>query len=160
MKTLISALAVAAMAAGGAMAQTPYSSPAAAPPAAASVAPTAQPQGSPATDMPVLGAAQVSPDCGDLHGLNGKAFCVTAPLASVGALAETYISTLETQGWLVASGESNRVVFVKRRPEGGCSGMQMVAFYDTARPAVPETAGYLGFATIPGDICTNGAPAQ
>ncbi len=142
MKILISASAVLGLLAGAAMAQTE------------------QPQGAPAADMPVLGVAQVSPDCGDLHGMNGKAFCVMAPLAGIGELAESYISTLETQGWLVASGESNRVVFVKRRPEGGCDGLQMVAFYDTARPAAPESAGYLGFATIPGNICTAGASAQ
>lgn len=159
MKTFIPALAVLALAAGGAAAQTPYSSPTT-PPAGAAVVQPSQPQGAPATDMPVLGVAQVSPDCGDLYGLNGKAFCVMAPLVGVGDLAETYISTLESQGWLVASGESNRVVFIKRRPEGGCDGMQMIAFYDTARAAAPGAAGYLGFATIPGDICTAGAPAQ
>ncbi len=152
MKTLISAAAALSLLVGAALAQTPL--------AQTPLAETQQAQGAPATDTPVLEGGQASPDCGDLHGLNGKAFCVTAPLAGIGALAETYISTLETQGWLAASGESNRVVFVKRRPEGGCDGMQMVAFYDTARPATPEAAGYLGFATIPGNLCTDGASAQ
>ena len=159
MKTFIPALAVLALAAGGAAAQTPYSSPTT-PPAGTAVAQPSHPQGAPATDMPVLGVAQSSPDCGNLHGLNGQAFCVMAPLVGIGDLAETYISTLESQGWLVASGESNRVVFIKRRPEGGCDGMQMIAFYDTARPPAPEAKGYLGFAIIPGDICTAGAPGQ
>lgn len=120
-------------------------------------APAAQaapgPQGAPASDTPVLGGAQPSPDCGNLHGLNGRAFCVTAPLAGVGALAETYIAHFESQGWLPAGGDNNRVVLIKRKDGGVCDGMQMVAFYDTAGPAAPESPGYLGFATIPGNIC-------
>ena len=77
---------------------------------AAPAAPVAQaaapgPQGAPAVDTPLLGVAQPSPDCGNLHGLNGRAFCVTAPLAGVGALADTYIKHFESQGWLVAGGD-------------------------------------------------------
>ena len=61
---------------------------------AAAVSPTltmaqtaaSEPQGVPAADTPLLGAAKAAPDCGNLHGLNGRAFCVTAPLAGVGAL--------------------------------------------------------------------------
>lgn len=111
------------------------------------------PQGAPAADMPLLGVAQAAPDCGNLLGLNGRAFCITAPLASVGALADTYIAHFESQGWLVAGGDDNRVVFVKRKDGGACDGLQMAAFYDTAGPAAPESPGYLGFATIPGNVC-------
>ena len=43
---------------------------------------------------------------------------------------------------------------------GVCDGLQMVAFYDTAGPAAPESPGYLGFATIPGNVCAaQSAPA-
>jgi hypothetical protein len=38
--------------------------------------------------------------------------------------------------------------------------MQMVAFYDTARVAVAELPAYLGFATIPGDVCGQAAAAE
>lgn len=110
-------------------------------------------QGGPATDVPVLPNAQASPDCGGLNNLAGRAFCVTAPLGSVGALADAYIADLETRGWLPAGGDDNRVVFVKRREAGGCDGIQMVAFYDTTKTAVAELPAYLGFATIPGDVC-------
>ena len=41
------------------------------------------------------------------------------------------------------------------------NGMQMVAFYDTTKTPVAELPGYLGFATIPGDVCAaqSAAPA-
>jgi hypothetical protein len=58
---------------------------------------------------------------------------------------------------LAAGGDDNRVVFVKRREAGGCDGMQMVAFYDTTKTAVAELPAYLGFATIPGDVCAAAA---
>lgn len=120
---------------------------------AAALAVAAQAQGAPASDTPILGVAQAAPDCGNLHNLAGRAFCVTAPIASVGALADEYMRHFESQGWLAADGDDNRVILVKRRDGGGCDGMQMVAFYDTTRPAAPEAPGYIGFATIPGDIC-------
>ncbi|MFZ4166331.1 hypothetical protein [Brevundimonas sp. NPDC058933] len=148
MKTLLIAALAAAVSPTLTLAQTT------APAAPALAAPAAPgPQGAPAADTPLLGAAQLAPDCGNLHGLNGRAFCVTAPLAGVGALADTYIAHFESQGWLAAGGDDNRVVLIKRKEGGGCDGMQMVAFYDTAGPAAPESPGYLGFATIPGDVC-------
>ncbi|MGH7026327.1 hypothetical protein [Brevundimonas sp.] len=143
MKTLLIAALAAAVSPTLALAQTPASAAQAAP----------GPQGAPAADTPLLGVAQAAPDCGNLHGLNGRAFCVTAPLAGVGALAESYVAHFEGQGWLVAGGDDNRVVFIKRKDGGVCDGLQMVAFYDTARPSAPEAPGYLGFATIPGNVC-------
>ena len=109
-------------------------------------------------DVPLLAGATPAPDCGNLYGLAGKAFCVSAPLAAVGSLADAYVTELESRGWLVAAGDANRVVFVKRRDGGGCDGLQMQAFYDTSRPAGPEATGYLGFGVIPGDVCAAGQP--
>ena len=103
---------------------------------------------------------QLSPDCGGLNNLAGRAWCVTAPLGQVGALADAYIADLATKNWLAAGGDENRVVFIKRREAGGCDGMQMVAFYDTARVAVAELPAYLGFATIPGDVCAAQTAAE
>ena len=125
--------------------------------AAAAIAAPAGAQGA-LPDVPLLAGATAAPDCGNLYGLAGKAFCVSAPLAAVGVLAEAYITELESRGWLVAAGDENRVVFVKRRDGGGCDGLQMQAFYDTSRPAGPEATGYLGFGTIPGDICSADQP--
>lgn len=123
-------------------------------------APQPAQQGGPA-DVGLLPGAELSPDCGALNNLTGRAWCITAPLGQIGALADAYIADLETKNWLAAGGDENRVVFIKRREAGGCDGMQMVAFYDTSKTAVAELPAYLGFATIPGDICAaqSAAPA-
>jgi hypothetical protein len=104
-------------------------------------------------DTQILPGATPAPDCGNLYGLAGKAFCVSAPLTGIGALADAYIADLQGRGWLPAGGDDNRVVFVKRREGGGCDGLQMQAFYDTSVPTGPDTIGYLGFGVIPGDVC-------
>ena len=104
-------------------------------------------------EVALLPGAQLSPDCGSLNNLAGRAWCVTAPLGQVGALADAYIADLAAKGWLAAGGDENRVVVVKRCEGGGYDGMQMIAFYDTSKVAVPEASGFLGFATIPGEPC-------
>ena len=123
-----------------------------------------QPQGGPWSDTPVLNGATAAPDCGNLHNLAGRAFCVTAPLGQMEALAESYITTLAGLGWSAVDGDNNRVVLIKRTGENQCDALQMIAFYDTSKPAVPESAAFLGFATIPGNICAPrpaaAAPAQ
>lgn len=101
----------------------------------------------------VLPGATLAPDCGNLYGLAGKAFCVSAPLAGIGTLADAYVEDLRTKGWIAVAGEDNRIVFVRRRDGGGCDGLQMQAFYDTSRPAGPTALGYIGFGPIPGDVC-------
>ncbi len=122
--------------------------------AAALLAGPAMAQTTPAApESLVLPGATPAPDCGNLYGLAGKAFCVSAPLASIGGLADAYIADLQARGWLPAGGDENRVVFVRRREGGGCDGLQMQAFYDTSRPAAPDAIGYLGFGPIPGDLC-------
>ena len=125
--------------------------------AAAFIAAPAVAQGA-LPDVPLLAGATPAPDCGNLYGLAGKAFCVSAPLAAVGSLADAYVTELESRGWLVAAGDDNRVVFIRRRDGGGCDGLQMQAFYDTSRPAGPDATGYLGFGVIPGDVCSAGQP--
>ena len=106
----------------------------------------------------VLPGATLAPDCGNLYGLAGRAFCVSAPLAGIGTLADAYIADLQSRGWIPAGGEDNRVVFVRRRDGGGCDGLQMQAFYDTSRPTGPDALGYLGFGPIPGDVCAAQLP--
>ncbi|MEJ8404518.1 hypothetical protein WKI27_04075 [Brevundimonas vesicularis] len=150
-RTLLAATAVLSLSAAVAQAQTPSQTPAPA-------APQSAQQGGPA-DVGLLPGAELSPDCGGLNNLTGRAWCVTAQLGQIGALADAYIADLETKNWLAAGGDDNRVVFIKRREAGGCDGMQMVAFYDTTKTAVAELPGYLGFATIPGDVCAAAAAA-
>lgn len=103
-------------------------------------------------DLPILAGATAAPTCGDIM-LSAPVSCVSAPLAAMETVAEAYIEHYKGLGWLAADGDENRVVLIHRREGGGCDGMQMIAFYDTARPAGPAVPGYLGFATIPGDIC-------
>src|SRR3989344_5842732 len=95
-------------------------------PAAAAALPAAPPtQDAPATPEQMgLPGATLAPDCGNLYCLAGRAFCVSAPLASIGALADAYVADLQTRGWIPAGGEDNRVVFVRRRDGGGCDGLQ------------------------------------
>ncbi len=121
--------------------------------AALFAAPAAAQDASASPEQMVLPGATLAPDCGNLYGLAGRAFCVSAPLAGISALADAYVADLQTKGWIPAGGEDNRVVFVRRRDGGGCDGLQMQAFYDTSRPAGPEAVGYLGFGPIPGDVC-------
>ena len=105
----------------------------------------------------VLAGATPAPDCGNLYGLAGKAFCVSAPLSGIGALADAYVAEFQSRGWLPAGGDDNRVVFVRRRDGGGCDGLQMQAFYDTSKPVDDSSVGYLGFGAIPGDVCAGQA---
>ena len=154
---LIAALAV-AVSPTLTMAKTqaaPAAAPAQAEAPAAPTAPSFGP-GEAATNVPVLAPAVVSPDCGGQ--VRSPAFCVTAQLDQVGALADAYLAQFEKDGWLPAAGDDNRVVLIKRRESGGCDGMQMIAFYDESKPAEAAAPGYLGFATIPGDVCAD-APA-
>jgi hypothetical protein len=109
-------------------------------------------RGEPVHDVPLLGIATVAPTCGDLP-LSAPVSCVSAPLAAMSSVAEAYIDHYKGLGWLPADGDDNRIVLIKRREAGGCDGMQIVAFYDTTVAAGPATPGFLGFATIPGNIC-------
>ncbi|WP_313014434.1 hypothetical protein [Brevundimonas sp.] len=149
MRLLMAASAALALSAPAVQAQTP-----------APAAPQSTQQGGPA-DVGLLPGAELSADCGGLNNLAGRAWCVTAQLGQIGALADAYIADLSSKNWLAAGGDENRVVFIKRREAGGCDGMQMVAFYDTTKTAVAELPAYLGFATIPGDVCAaqSAAPA-
>lgn len=138
--TMIAALAGLVLANGG-MAQDP-AAPSAAMPGSANVPSAA-----------LLEGATAAPECGNLHGLAGRAFCVTSPLAQIGSVADAYIGHFEAQGWLAAGGDDNRVVMIKRQDGGGCEGLQILAFYDESRPAVAEAPGYIAMASIPGDVC-------
>ena len=104
--------------------------------------------------VPLLGLAKVAPTCGDLK-LSAPAYCVTASLSEMSTLSDLYIDHYEAEGWLAADGAENRIVMVRRREGGGCDGMQIIAFYDTALAPGPATPGFLGFATIPGNVCAD-----
>ena len=107
------------------------------------------------SDIAVVAPAVLAPDCGGL--LRAQAFCVSSRMDQMEAIGETYIAQLGEMGWIAADGDANRVIFIKRREAGGCDGLQMVAFFDPAKPQTADETAYLAFANIPGDVCA--APA-
>ena len=132
------------MAAGAALLATPV--PAQTPPAALQV------------EIPDLPTAAGDPTCGGRIGLAQQATCVLTTQGAIGGLVDTYSEAFSRQGWLAAGGDDNLVVYVKRRPGGGCDGFQMLAFADETRVPAPGEPAWLAFATIPGDVCA-GQPA-
>lgn len=139
MKTLILA-ATAALFAAPAMAQT-------ATPAPLNV------------EIPELERVTADPTCGGKPALAQQAFCVTTTQAGIGAVVDAYSAAFSQQGWLAAGGSDNLVIYVKRKPEGGCDSFQMMAFADDTRIAAPGAPAWLAFASIPGDVCAASAAA-
>lgn len=136
MKTLILA-AVAAVFAAPALAQTP-------PPLE--------------VDIPDVAGVTADPTCGGKAQIAQQAFCVTTTQAGVNDVVTAYTAAFERQGWLAAAGDNNRVVYVRRKAEGGCDGFQMLAFADDTRLPAPGAPAWLAMATIPGDVCAASAP--
>lgn len=110
-------------------------------------------------DVPLLSVAKASPTCGDIP-QSAPVSCVTAPLAAMQIAAEAYIDHYKGLGWIPADGDDSRIVLIRRSEGGGCDAMQMIAFYDTTKPDGPDVPGYLGFATIPGDLCAGPPEAE
>lgn len=124
-------------------------------------APPAAPAGAPRleVDIPDLDGATADPTCGGRATVARQAFCVTTTQAGAETLMDAYAAAFTRQGWIAAGGRPNLVVYVKRKPEGGCNAFQVLAF--TAEGAAPSPAApaWFAFAAIPGDICHSQAPA-
>jgi hypothetical protein len=71
----------------------------------------------------------------------------------IGAVVDAYSAAFSQQGWLAAGGDNNLVIYVKRKPDGGCDGFQMMAFADETGVSAPAAPAWLAFATIPGNVC-------
>lgn len=142
------------------LSQTPYQSAAPAAPTPQGAPQAAAPTAPAATDLniPVIEGAQASPDCGGRAEVAAQAFCVSAPLTAMEAVADQYNAAFAAQGWVAAAGDDNRIVYVRRREGGGCTAFQLLAF---ANEDQADTNGYFAFAAIPGDICADqpAAPA-
>ena len=124
--------------------------------AAVLLAAPAMAQTSPAplqVDIPELPTAVADPTCGGKVGLAQQALCVMTTQGAIGGLVDAYSEAFRLQSWLAAGGEDNRVVYVKRRAEGGCDGFQMLAFADESGVPGPAEPAWLAFAAIPGDVC-------
>lgn len=105
-------------------------------------------------EIPEIGGTVSDPTCGGRPAVAQQAFCVSTTQAAMQSVADQYNAAFAAQGWLAADGENNRIIYVKRKDEGGCLAFQLLAFADETRPAAPAAPGYLAFATIPGDICS------
>jgi hypothetical protein len=110
-------------------------------------------------EIPELPTATADSTCGGNPALAQQAFCVSTTQAAIEALVDAYSAAFSQQGWLPAGGGDNLVVYVKRRPAGGCDGFQMLAFADNTRQPAPGAPAWLAFATVPGDVCAAQAPA-
>ncbi len=104
-------------------------------------------------EIPQLEGTSADPTCGGRPAVAQQAFCVSTTQAAMESVADQYNTAFAAQGWLAADGENNRIIYVKRKDEGGCLAFQLLAFADETRPPAPGAPGYFAFATSPGDIC-------
>lgn len=95
--------------------------------------------------------------CGGKSAIAQQATCVTTTQAGIADVVSAYTADFERQGWLAAGGGDNLIVYVKRKPDGGCDGFQMLAFADDTRVPAPGAPAWLALATIPGDVCARPA---
>ncbi len=109
-------------------------------------------------DIPELEGTTADPTCGARPAIAQQAFCVSTTQAAMESIADRYNAAFSAQGWMAADGENNRIIYVKRKDEGGCLAFQLLAFADETRPPAPAAPGYFAFATIPGDVCAAQPP--
>lgn len=122
-------------------------------PALAQTAPTPAPSAQ-TVELPEVPGATADPTCGGRAELARIAFCISSTQAGMQSVADAYSAEFAKQGWLVGAGDDNLLVYVRRKPAGGCEAFQMQAFANDDRVPAPGAPAYLAFATIPGDICT------
>ena len=108
--------------------------------------------------VPTVAGVTADPTCGARPSLTTIATCVVTTQAAVEGVIDVWNASFAEQGWLVADGADNRIVYVRRRPQGGCDGFQILAFAD-GTVAAPAAPAYLAMAVIPGDVCA-GQPTQ
>jgi hypothetical protein len=125
------------------------------------LAQTAPPPAPPAqtVELPEVPGATADPTCGGRAELARIAFCISSTQAGMQSVADAYSAEFAKQGWLVGAGDANLIVYVRRKPAGGCEAFQMQAFANDDRVPAPGAPAYLAFATIPGDICAAGTGA-
>lgn len=116
--------------------------------------------------VPEVNGVTADPTCGGRAEIARQAFCVATTQAGAESVVSAFTAAFEQQGWVAADGRENVIVYVKRKPDGGCDAFQLIAFADDQRAPAPAAPAYIGMATIPGDICradqpaTTEAPAQ
>lgn len=103
--------------------------------------------------VPTISGVTPDPACGGRPGLNTIATCFVTTQAAIEGVVEVMNADFAGQGWLAADGRDNRIVYVKRRPEGGCDAFQILAFAGESTAIAPAAPAYLALAAIPADIC-------
>ena len=103
--------------------------------------------------VPTIPGVAPDPACGGRPGLNTIATCFITTQAAIEGVVEVMNTDFASQGWLAADGRDNRIVYVKRRPEGGCDAFQILAFAGDSRTIAPAAPAHLALAAIPSDIC-------
>lgn len=137
-----------------------FALPAVAQDAPVATAPTIAPYALPANvSLPAVAGAIPDPTCGGREAMSQLAYCIASTQGGLQVVADGYTSGLEATDWLVAAGEDNRIVFVRRRDGGGCDGLQMQAFTPDGATPDANAPAYLAFAVIPGDVCAAQPPA-
>ena len=104
--------------------------------------------------VPVVPGLTADPTCGGREGLNTIATCFVTTQAAAETVVDALNADFSNQGWLAADGRENRVVYVKRKPGGGCDAFQLLAFAGANNVSAPAAPAYLALAAIPSDICT------
>lgn len=120
-------------------------------------APVAPPAGL-QVEVPTMPGLAADPTCGGREGLNTIATCLATTQGAIEGVVEALNTDFTRQGWLAADGDDNRIVYVKRKAEGGCDAFQVLAFAGESDVSAPTEPAYLALAAIPGDICA-AAPA-
>jgi len=109
-------------------------------------------------EVPQIAGLSSDTTCGGRAALVSQAFCLATTQAAVESTVTQMSEAFAQQGWLAADGRENLIVFVKRKPEGGCDSSQMVPSSDEPRQPAPPAPAYLALATTPVDICKAQAP--
>ena len=111
-------------------------------------------------DLPVVWGATESPACGGFDGVAEVADCVSAPLDTIAAVAQSYVPLLEQRGYHWVGGEANQYLFARPLGNDSCDFLTMTAFYDTTlqESATGAATGWLGFAMIGAHRCNGAAP--
>ena len=103
--------------------------------------------------VPTVPGLTADPTCGGREALTAIATCLVTTQAGIESAVDVLNADFEAQGWIPADGRDNRIVYVKRKPEGGCDAFQLLAFAGGNNLSAPAAPGYLALAAIPGNIC-------
>ncbi|MES2861933.1 MAG: hypothetical protein V4701_10695 [Pseudomonadota bacterium] len=104
-------------------------------------------------EVPAVEHVTADPTCGGRVGMSAIATCFATTQAGAATAVDAFDADFTNHGWLAADGSNNRIIYVKRKAEGGCEAFQLLAFAGEGAAAAPAAPAYIALAAIPGDIC-------